>query len=231
MIADKVADTFCLMAHDERSGRARVHPDTLGLGLAAALLAELVLPPFLVQPPGALPFTKHLTIHNGLVSLVTIPPAAPYDALQHWVLETVAAEPEPLSVDVWLRLLARDADRRVIDRLARHGMTAPPEEPSGLGKLRNKHARSPLCRPVDPDWAAFLPVQLRGRLHDPSAISLGEVVLVGLVAATELIHHVVLWDGGQLPRHVCDLLRRFPPPLRELISHTEATLANVVLAR
>jgi len=38
-----VADDLYLIAHDDRSGRCRVSGRVAGLGLAAAILAELVL--------------------------------------------------------------------------------------------------------------------------------------------------------------------------------------------
>ncbi|MGH3716865.1 MAG: GPP34 family phosphoprotein [Micromonosporaceae bacterium] len=223
-----IADELCLMAHDEHSGRPKVHPDTLGLALAGALLAELVLTPFLVHPPGALPFTKYLTVREGLVGIVAGPPAAPFDALQHWVFETVAAERRPLHVDTWLRLFARDSAQRVVERLIRHGLAVPVGERRALARLRKEPGP---CQPADPSWAAFLAVRLRGSLNDPSRITLPEVALTGLIAATELIHNVVLWEGEKVPAHVHDLLRRLPRPLQELIAHTQATLATVVLAR
>ncbi|MGH3738147.1 MAG: GPP34 family phosphoprotein [Micromonosporaceae bacterium] len=143
------------------------------------------------------------------------------------MFETVAAEPKQLHVDTWLRLLARDSAQRVAERLIRQRLVTPPEEHRGLARFRKE---SPY-RPADPSWAAYLPVHLRGRLNDPSRITVAETTLIGLVIATELIHHVVLWDGEKIPRHVSDLLRRLPRPLQELIAHTQATLANVVLAR
>ena len=38
-----LADQFFLIAHEDRTGKSRLHPRATGLGLAAALLGELVM--------------------------------------------------------------------------------------------------------------------------------------------------------------------------------------------
>ena len=38
-----LADQYFLIAHEDRTGRSRLHPRATGLGLAAALLGELML--------------------------------------------------------------------------------------------------------------------------------------------------------------------------------------------
>ena len=38
-----LADQFYLIAHEDRTGRSRLHPRATGIGLAAALLGELIL--------------------------------------------------------------------------------------------------------------------------------------------------------------------------------------------
>jgi UPF0755 protein len=38
-----LADQFYLIAHEDRTGRSRLHPRATGIGLAASLLGELVL--------------------------------------------------------------------------------------------------------------------------------------------------------------------------------------------
>ena len=42
-VARVLADQFFLIAHEDRTGRSRLHPRATGLGLAAALLGELML--------------------------------------------------------------------------------------------------------------------------------------------------------------------------------------------
>ena len=38
-----MADQYFLIAHEDRTGRSRLHPRATGLGLAAGLLGELML--------------------------------------------------------------------------------------------------------------------------------------------------------------------------------------------
>lgn len=90
-----IADQLFLIAHDEYTGRARVHEDTLGLALSAALLVELLFPPERIQIVGS---TVLIVSHHGL------PPSEP---LQHRVTSLIRREripaPSSLSHAMWLK--------------------------------------------------------------------------------------------------------------------------------
>ena len=107
----RIADDLYMIAHDENTGRPLIGPRLLGTGLAAALLAELML-------------AGGLVLHNGRVGGVTLTSgmvmacrAKIADDLARHVHEVVAAEPQLHPVQVWLEFLACDAARNVAFRL------------------------------------------------------------------------------------------------------------------
>src|SRR5215470_10146321 len=76
-VATLLADEFFLIAHEERSGRSRLHPRATGLGLAAGLLGELIL-------------LERVQVYRGELAVVSREP--PGDALQHNVLDLLIVQ-------------------------------------------------------------------------------------------------------------------------------------------
>jgi hypothetical protein len=107
----RVADDLYLMAHDENTGRPLIGPRLLGTGLAAALLAELILADGLVLHNGRV---GGVTLNSGMVLACR---AEIRDDLARHVHQVVAAEPQLHPVQVWLEFLACDAARSVAFRL------------------------------------------------------------------------------------------------------------------
>jgi hypothetical protein len=208
-----VADNYFFVAHNEQTGRARQSHTGVSIGLAAALLADLIIP-------------DHMRVDNGLIKL-GYQAAPPPSSLHHWVWETVLAERTRHPVGTWLRFFARDSIQRVGERLTTAGLVRPIDEATVLGLFR----KETVYYPADPAFAAYLPVAIRRRLDNPSTLIPQDLALVGLIAATELYRHLLLWDGDRPSPDVFALLKRLPAPLQELIAHTQATFANVVLGR
>jgi hypothetical protein len=82
------------MAHHETSGRPFLQPRPLGIGLAGALLAELML-------------GGHVVV--GSDSTVAAGPTGPGDDLARQVRSQIAGEPEPHVVLEWLLFLGQSA--------------------------------------------------------------------------------------------------------------------------
>lgn len=102
-----VADDLYLLGHDDRSGKPLLQPRALGIGLAGALLAELMLEDWI-----------------GLRrdSAVVIVRSVSQDAVQrHPQLKLIADEPGPQPVRAWLRYLAGRAAPDVALRLEQAG--------------------------------------------------------------------------------------------------------------
>ena len=202
----RVADDLYLMAHHEVSGRPLLQPRALGTGLAAALLAELMLGGSIVMRPG------------GMVAACR---ARPADGLAGRVHDQVAGEPELLAVPEWLLFLARTAAQDVAARLARSGYLT-----RAGGRLP---WQAPRWVPVDPDWA-FAPLIRACAALDPArAFDIRHAVLAGLAAGCGLGFRLAQYlvpaglEAGQAAG-------RLDPGLRELIAQAQAAVDSAVLS-
>ncbi len=210
----RIADDLYMIAHDENTGRPLIGPRLLGTGLAAALLAELML-------------AGGLVLHNGRVGGVTLNSgvvvacrAKIADDLARHVHEVVAAEPRLHPVQVWLEFLACDAARNVAFRLGQAGYLEQAPR-----RLPWKAAR---WIPVDPDWA-YAPMTRACRAAAPDRTFYpGHAVLAGLAEAGGLSFRMT----GLLPagRSIADATRRLDLPLQNLISVTQTAAGAAVLA-
>jgi hypothetical protein len=203
-----LADEFFLIAHDDRSGRARLHPRALGLGLAAALLGELLL-------------VGRVQVRSGLVAVVHAGPVA--DPLAEAVLGQLRDERTARDAHTWLAFLARGAADAVGQRLVRGGRVA-------LTRQRLGPWRPVRYVPTSLNDAAWPATRLRLLLSRGDPVPASDVLLAGLVRACGLLGHV-LWDNppGAMT-YLEHLASRLPPPARELIAQTEAAVGNAVLA-
>lgn len=206
-----LADQYFLIAHEDRTGRSRLHPRATGLGLAAALIGELVL-------------DGHLELIDGDLLIANRQP--PGDALSHDILSLLIAQPQHREVRTWLAYLSQDAAVRVGERLIRVGAVEPVTRRKILSTTTFYMPNSAEQR----NAAAWAPARLANLLVRGLEMSISDRVLAGLVAATGLTRHV-LYDYElhrqaflMLPSTVGSL----PGDLRELIEYTEASVGSVL---
>jgi hypothetical protein len=199
-----LADEFYLVAHDDVTGRPRRHAGTVALGLAGALLAELMV-------------HGRLTVHGDAVVVVSHQP--PADALAHTVLDQVAREEHGLRT--WLAFLARQAPDGVAARLERAGLLAR-QEP------RRRRAATTWV-PTDMSAAAWPGMRLRLLLQREQPLELPDVVLAGLVEAVDLSADVLWGVGSRTVQYRDFLLSTLPDPLRQLIAQTSAAVGAAVV--
>ncbi|MDQ1289360.1 MAG: hypothetical protein QG622_2926 [Actinomycetota bacterium] len=209
-----IGDDLYLVTHDDRTGNPRVPGSRVRLGLAAGLIAELLV-------------SGHLTIRHERLYLVPgraghgTPPSGP---LSRTVLATVASQP-PQGVGAWTRFLAQDAVEDIRDRLLRTGVLTTVRRPSLLTGWRVRYP------PADGNVAAWPGIRLARTLSRSGELTVEDAVLTGLVAAMDLLHHVLRDEvdaelGRSRARAVRDGL---PPVLAALLAHTESALADGVL--
>jgi len=206
-----LADQYFLIAHEDRTGRSRLHPRATGLGLAAALLGELVL-------------DGRVGIADGdLMILDRRPPA---DALAHDILDLLIAQSRHRDVRTWLAFLSQDAAARVGERLMRLGAVEPVTRRRMLGTQTLYMPNSAEQR----NAAAWAGARLANLLVRGVELSVSDRVLVGLVTATGLTRHV-LYDF-EMHRHAFQALptavESLPGDLRELVEFTEASVGSVL---
>jgi hypothetical protein len=205
MLADEL---FCI-AHDDRTGRCRLHPRVLGLGLAAGLLGELVL-------------WGRLDVRDGQVRVLRGDP--PADALAHATVELLVAQPQYRDVAVWLAFLAETSVESVARRLTVAGVWRAVEQ--------RRWGRTRIGRvPVDGNAVVWRSMRLARLLTSGGPMTVPDVVLAGLVQATGLTD-VVLWQPAtrEVGRARVDhAVGGLPWPLYHLVAHAQAAIGDAVL--
>jgi Golgi phosphoprotein 3 (GPP34) len=198
-----LADDLYLIAHHERTGRPLLAPRAAGLGLAGALLGELVL-------AGA------VTLTAGKVA-VTGP--APGEELAAAVLGLLAGEPEPRPAWDWLAFLARTAPAGVAGRLEQAGyLTA------------RWSWRGPRWVPADPD-CAFAPIaRVKAGLDPHRPAGTQAMALAALAAACGLGARLGLYLPPAARHRLPGVAGRLDPGLREVITQTQAAVDSALLA-
>jgi hypothetical protein len=212
-VAALLADQFFLIAHEDRTGRSRLHPRATGLGLAASLIGELMA-------------IDRVRAFDGDLYVVSREP--PPDALSHEVLDFLLAQPQHREIRTWLAFLAQDAAVKVGERLLRAGVV----EPVTRRKLRGAQT---MYMPMSSDQrntAAWAPARLTHILMHRQPMTVTDRLLAGLVVATGLTRHV-LWDFSAHRQglvHLSEVVDSLPEDLRQLVEHTEALIGSVLVA-
>jgi Golgi phosphoprotein 3 (GPP34) len=209
----RLADDFYLIAHDERSGRLLAAERSAGLGMAAGLLAELVL-------------SDHLRVRGGglFPGLARYPPA---DGLLRGVLALVETPGQDRDAGTWLRFLARDAAADLRYRLVLDGIVTTVRVRNLVGRRHDRYV------PVNPNTAAWPAIRLAKHLAGGLEMTMADMVLTSLVQVTGLLG-LVLWLK---PDHApgwerADRVRgELPPGLAELVAYVEAAVGDGVLTR
>ena len=206
-----LGDDLYLAAHDNAKGRCMLSPATLGLGLAAALLGELVL-------------WRRLDIReNNLVVIDNRPTADPATSA---VLENLLREGQHRAVRDWIAFLATGVATDLIERrLARAGAVRRQEKRGLLGtKVR--------FVPTEPGLAAWPGTRIRIAATRGELLDSADLVLTGLVLATGLDQHVlVTLESRERDQLFDQMRRRLPAMLQHLVGHAEAAVGDAVMAR
>ena len=207
-----LANDLYLLAHDRPGGSSVLAAQALNLGVAGALLAELVL-------------VERLNVEAGRVWVVAGQP--PPDSLTHEVLDELISEPTEQTLRTWLRYLARPgqegAARRVAQRLARARILERQED---RGWLRTTVRYVPVDAKTG--WPA---VRLCQQVTSQTNPPLQDRVLVGLVNATELTRRVFAPAYFQHPdAYVRWCVKGLPPPLRELVDEVNRAVGKAATA-
>ncbi|MDN5915003.1 MAG: GPP34 family phosphoprotein [Pseudonocardia sp.] len=143
---------FFLIAHDEFSGKVRIHPDLLLCGLVGAQIADLVI-------------GGRLTMSGDRVTVVD-PDVAGLDEMATLVLDSVAHDRETHTVRAWndvlnQLLLDLTTSRLVADRILRKESAR-----SLLGRRREHYPALDLVRARHPE------LELRAMFTDPATFTL-----------------------------------------------------------
>ncbi|BCJ51552.1 hypothetical protein Asp14428_30270 [Actinoplanes sp. NBRC 14428] len=204
-----LADDMFRLAHRDSTGTPLLDPHVAGLGLAAALLGELLL-------------TGHVSVRSGLV--VVSDRAAPSDVLAHTVLDQLLSEREQHPVRTWLAYLGRSAVEEVAARMER------------AGHLRAEVSRRIFARtvryvPTDMNTAAWPWARLARLLRRGGPLDDFDTLLGGLVVAADLHRVVLIGEADAFFTAMRPLLTAAADPIRELITHTRAAAGDAVITK
>ncbi|OKI49360.1 hypothetical protein A6A27_34995 [Micromonospora sp. CB01531] len=203
-----LADEFFMLAHDDQTGRPRLHDSATNYGLAAALLAEL----------GAAG-----RIHFNRGQLVVQDHRPPEDWLQHMVLARLIAEPQHTATRTWLAYLSATAHEQVATRLWQGGKVVPTQS-------RRLFRTTTIHVPTDINVAAWSWARLSQKLRRHEHLKPFDLALAGIARSVRLDQFIL--DGAPLSvsAHLRRLLEAAPPPMRDLLADLDTAIGSAVLS-
>jgi hypothetical protein len=204
----RVGDDLYLVAHHDVTGKRQLPRRQLGLGLAAGLLAELIL-------------GGSICLRHGRVAVAaSARRPAQEEPLTGRVRAQIAGEPDLYEVGEWLRFLGQEAEEDIAVRLEHAGY---------LIRVRSRIPRRPVrCVPADPDWAYAAISRVRAALDPARPFADREMTLAALVIGCGLSHRL---DHDLPPAAMERAIGQLRPDLRELIVETRAAVDSAVLAQ
>ncbi|WP_052396483.1 GPP34 family phosphoprotein [Kutzneria sp. 744] len=203
-------DSFYLLAHWEDTGRPRLSRPALGVGLAGAMLGELLV-------------HKHIRIedHAGVLVPAVRDPRPPACPLAHEVLDQLQ-HATGQSIRDWLDFLALDACSRVEKRLVRADVVREVE----TGLLR----RHRVYQPFDPNESYLVTIRVSGLANRWEQPAPSDALLLGLAAETAL-HRVLIQDVRHRDAYLGWVRANLPPAMTCLIDEVRALIGAVALNR
>ncbi|GLY06322.1 MULTISPECIES: GPP34 family phosphoprotein [Actinoplanes] len=206
------ADDLYLTAHDTPKGKALLSPATLGLGLGAALLGELML------------WRRVDLVDTDLVVIDERPTG---DAATSAVLEQLRREAGQHGVRNWLAYLSTGIATDLVERrLARVGLIQRVEKRGLLGGTKVSFV------PADSMTAGWPATRIRTKASRDESLDVADLLLAGLILATGLDQHVLATLNARDRARLFDQFRRlFPAMLQQLVAQAEAAVGDAVMAR
>jgi len=202
-----LADDLFRLAHRDTNGGPLLHPTVAGLGLAAALLGELVL-------------TNKVGVQGEY--LVVLSRDLPDDALAHLVLDQLLRESQPHPVRTWLAYLAQTSNEGVADRLRRAGHVRAEVS-------RRLLAKTTVYVPTDVNTAAWPWARLSTRLRTRQRLDPFDVVLAGLMLAVDLQGRVLDGASHDIVAGLREVIASTELSTRLLLHHAEAAIGDAVV--
>jgi hypothetical protein len=198
--------------------RGRLHKAGMELGLAGALLAELIL-------------ERRIDVHQGTIVLVSRAPVQ--DLLAQTVLGDIITElhvaKQPHTVRVWLVYLSHSSVTQVRNRLVFNGILREVPGRRWWGGAANKYRAADTNQALGPE-AAVHSLLTHGQASNNSMTAM---VFAALADACGLLPKLTWWHEQRtgVRQRLMQLRDQLPRPLRELADQTEAAVGDAVVGR
>jgi Golgi phosphoprotein 3 (GPP34) len=206
-----IADDLFLLALDDRTGQPRLQPKVLSLGLAGALLAELNL-------------LDHITFTNGQIK---VPSGAnlPLAAHHRQMCDQLVAEPDH-PIATWLSFFAQSSMDVIGGRLVARGFLRLETSRSVLRSKQSYQA-------TDESGLAWRTFRVATLIAKRDIRNWEDGLLVGLLAATGLVDHVMQHGPPEELRNVPDIVESVSadPFFRTLLTQVSALVATALAAQ
>lgn len=206
-----LADEFYLIAHDDQTGRPRLHGGAINHGLAAALLGELAA-------------AGHITFSLG--NLFVLDARPPSDWLQHLVLDRLVAESQHAATRTWLAYLAETAPEQVAQRLFQAGKVRPQQQRRVLGLF----GAATVYVPTDTNVAAWSWARLSTRLRKYEELNAFDLALAGICTSCRLDQFILDGAAYSVGAQLRRLLQEAPEPMRDLLAGLDTAIGHAVLS-
>jgi Golgi phosphoprotein 3 (GPP34) len=205
----RLSDEFFLIGHDEFTGKPAINSELIACGLAAALLAELMM-------------AGRLGMNDGRVTLLDKAPVG--EAVSDQVLELVGQQRKEHTVRTWTEHLGEPAYELVARRLVDEGVIRREQGRRMLGRGADRFP------PVDLYQAARARLWLRHMITHPLEMDLQRAISAGLVTAVGVERVLGLeLDSQQIHEIVADRLSYAPEDLQALLVGVNAAVAALSL--
>jgi Golgi phosphoprotein 3 (GPP34) len=221
-VSCRVADQLFLTAHDHDTGhlRPRLHRAGLELGLAGALLAELVM-------------DRRIDVRDGRVVVVNRTPVD--DILSHTILGDIVTElqlaRQPHPVRVWLLYLSYSAIGQIRNRLTFNGILEEVASHRWWGGTANRYRATDTNQALGPEGAVYSMLVHEGAANTVNPVD--ATAFAVLADASGLLPKLTWWreQRAGLRHRLIELRDQLPPALRELADQTEAAVGDAVASR
>jgi hypothetical protein len=211
-VGQPLGNDFFWLAHDHRTGRPRLRPRALAVGLAAALLGEVLI-------AGA------IELRGGRLMIRDESP--PAELLAQRIYAEVLADARR-SPRTWVEVLSPSAEFWVVERLRRDGQIRV----SWRRRLSSGFAGGRGAgRPRDPVAAAAVSRRLMSELDDGRPVPVSDAFLIGLAHATDLFLALPEGLSTQRDGRADQMTAGLPNALRHLVGLCEAGVGGQVGVR
>jgi len=241
----KLTDKLWFAMHDKIKigGGSFLAAKPRGIGLAAALLAELLMLGSLLLDEDGVLFAQWVwrgqkevplaaNDKHGLQPTPFVPRTPEREPALDPIIDLVVAEEQPYNVRDWITFLAQGRDQGgcraeelVLTRLERTGYV--------MLQVRTRLLRRPVERmvPKDSAYSGNPANRISTALHRGQQLDHCDLVLADLIVETGLHQHALATLAPAEYAALSEQLKDLPRPLRDLLHATQAAIGDAAITR